>query len=130
MAHSLVKAAWLAENLDDPNLRVIEIDRDDLDAYQSGHIPGAIGWHWKSMLWDPRQRQFPSPQDFTQRLGDAGITNDTAVILCGVPVQFGTYAWWVFKYLGHKNVRLLDGGMTKWKRDGSPLSSYEDVIFG
>ena len=122
MTDSLVNTAWLAEHGDDPNVRIIEINREVLDPSQSDHIPGAIGWHWKTMLWDPRQRQFPSPDVFAERLGQAGITNETTVVLCGTPVQYGTYGWWVFKYLGHRDVRLLDGGMTRWVQDGRPLS--------
>lgn len=128
LKNSLVDADWVAENGTDPNVQLIEIDRDNLDAYQSGHIPGAIGWNWKNMLWDPQERQFPSPETFANRLGNAGITNDTTVVLCGVPVQFGTYCWWVFKYLGHKDVRLLDGGMTRWLKDGRPLSRDVPIV--
>ncbi len=122
MVRSLVDTDWVAEHCTDANVRVIEINRDKLDAYHSGHIHGAIGWNWKAKLWDPRERQFPTPTVFAQTLGDAGITNDTTVVLCGDPVQFGTYAWWVFKYLGHVDLRLLDGGMTTWRREGRPLT--------
>lgn len=121
---SLVDADWVEAQLSDPDVRVIEINRDDLDHHRSGHIPGAIGWNWKSMLWDPRTRQFPSPEVFADRLGKAGVSNDTTVVLCGVPVQFGTYGWWVFKDLGYKDVRLLDGGMTRWLREGDMGKSW------
>ena len=122
MTESLVDTSWVLEHCDDPSVTVIEVDRDDVAAYSSGHIPGAIGWNWKYMLWDPLQRQFPSPNVFAKRLGGAGVSNDTTVVLCGVPVQFGAYAWWVFKYMGHRDVRLLDGGMTKWTQEGRPLT--------
>lgn len=122
MKSSLVETKWLAQHLDNPDIRIIEINRDEIDAYQSGHIPGAIGWNWKTMLWDSRERQFPSSEVFAERLATAGITNDTTVVLCGVPVQFATYGWWVFKYLGHKDVRLLDGGMTRWVQEDRPLT--------
>lgn len=119
---SLVDTDWVEAHLSDPHVRVIEIDRNDLEPYRSGHIPGAIGWNWKSTLWEPRMREFPSPQVFAERLGRAGVTHDTTVVLCGVPVQFGTYGWWVFKYLGHRDVRLLNCGMTRWMQEGRPLS--------
>jgi len=122
MTQSLVDTTWLAEHGADPDVRIIEINRDDLEAYHSGHIPNAIGWNWKAMLWDARERQFPASAVFADRLGGAGISNKTTVVLCGVPVQFGTYAWWVFKYLGHRDVRLLDGGMTKWTQESHPLT--------
>ena len=122
MIRSLVDTSWLAQHDNDPNVRIVEINRDDLDDYHSGHIPGAIGWNWKDMLWDNRERQFPSSRLFAERLGQAGIKNETTVVLCGVPVQFGTYGWWVFKYLGHNDVRLLNGGMTLWMQENRPLT--------
>ena len=119
---SLVSTDWIAENIDDPNICLIEIDRDGVSAYQSGHIPGALGWHWKSSLWDPLERQFPTSEDFAERLGAAGIGNETIVVFYGEPVQFGTYAWWVFKNMGHDDVRILDGGGVKWREEGRPIS--------
>ena len=122
MTDVLVNSKWVAENLDDPNVRLIHIDRDRLEGYTAAHIPGAIGWNWKDMLWDPFERQFPSEEQFCARLGLAGISNDTTVVLYGVPVQFGTYAWWVFKLCGHVDVRLLDGGLVKWELEGRPVT--------
>lgn len=123
MTKSLVDTSWVADHLDDPNVRLIEIKRANGNADSMGHVPGAVGWHWKSMLWDPFERQFPSSKDFADRLGAIGVTNDTTIVLYGVPVQYGTYAWWVLKYMGHKDVRLLDGGSTLWKKEGRALSS-------
>lgn len=128
MTQSLVETDWIAEHSASSEVQVIEINRDGLDAYRAGHIPGAIGWNWKAMLWDDRERQFPAPEVFAKRLGDAGIGNHTTVALCGVPIQFGTYAWWVFRYLGHKDVRLLDGGMTRWGLEDRPLTTATPKI--
>lgn len=88
----------------------------------------AIGWNWKTALWDEFERQFPSRVEFANRLGSAGITNETTVIINGAPVQFGTYAWWVFKYFGQNDVRILDGGQEKWEAEGYPISkSIPDI---
>lgn len=121
MPRSLVDTDWMADNIDNPDVRLIEIDWDGLDAYRQGHIPGALGWHWKTALWDPFERQFPSAEDFAERLSSAGISNQTTVVFYGEPVQFGTYAWWVFRYMGHEDVRILDGGAVKWRNEGRPL---------
>jgi len=123
MAKALVDTDWVAEHGHDPDVRLVEIDWDGLDAYQSGHIPGALGWNWKAALWDPFERQFPSQEEFARRLGAAGIGNRTTVVFYGVPVQFGTYAWWVFRYCGHEDVRILDGGRVRWEKDGRPLTT-------
>ncbi|EEE43779.1 sulfurtransferase [Roseibium alexandrii] len=120
---ALVETDWLAEHTADPNVCVIEIDWDGLTDYEAGHIPGCLGWHWKSILWDPFEREFPTDKEWAQRLGDAGISQDTTVVLYGAPVQFGTYAWWVFKLFGHTDVRILNGGKVKWVNEGRPLST-------
>ncbi len=122
MTAALVDTEWLSGHLADPGLRVIEVNRNGVDAYQSGHIPGAIGWNWKDMLWDPLQRQFPASDLFARRLGAEGIADTTTIVLYGDPVQFGTYAWWVLRYMGHNDVRLLDGGRTKWVAEGRALT--------
>src|SRR6185295_12801488 len=73
---ALVDPQWLAAHLDDPSVCVIEIaglgQEEKRQAYNSGHIPGATCWEWKSMLWDSHARDFPSPDDFARRLGSAG----------------------------------------------------------
>ena len=122
---ALVTPAWLHERLDDPALRIIEIagmGEEQMQAYRSGHIPGALGWEWKSTLWDSHARDFPAPADFARRMGEAGIRNDTTVVFYGEPVQFGIYAWWTFKYCGHARVKVLDGARHRWQAEGRPLT--------
>ncbi len=125
---SLVTAEWLAAHLDDPEIVVIDVaglGQDQLQAYKAGHVPGALGWKWKDMLWDERRRDFPDPDQFARRLGAAGISNDTLVVFYGEGMQFGVYAWWTFRYCGHRNVALLDGGRMRWKAEGRPLVADE-----
>ncbi|MFN7085648.1 MAG: sulfurtransferase [Burkholderiales bacterium] len=123
---ALVDPAWLAAHSGDPRLRLIEIagmGQDDMPAYKAGHVPGAACWKWKDMLWDSRMRDFPAPQDFAHRLGEAGIDNDTTVVFYGEPVQFGIYAWWAFRYCGHRRVAVLDGARHRWAAEGRPLAT-------
>jgi thiosulfate/3-mercaptopyruvate sulfurtransferase len=125
---ALVTTEWMAAHLDDPNVRLIDIaglGQDQLQAYKAGHIPGATPWKWKDMLWDERRRDFPEPAEFARRLGQAGISNDTHVVFYGEGMQFGVYAWWTFRYCGHSNVSVLDGGRTRWKAEGRPLVTDE-----
>jgi len=122
MPEALVDAAWVAARVGDPRVRVVEVNMEGTAAYEKGHLPGALGWHWKTMLWDPLRREFPDPATMAARLGAAGIGNDTTAVFYGEPVQFGTYGWWVLRYCGHRDVRLLDGGKTRWVRDGRPLT--------
>jgi thiosulfate/3-mercaptopyruvate sulfurtransferase len=124
--NALVSPEWLEAHLDDPAVQVIEIaglGQEQMQAFDSGHVPGALGWEWKSMLWDSHARDFPLPQEFARRLGDAGIGNDTTVVVYGEPVQFGVYAWWTFTYCGHRDVRVLDGARQRWQAEGRPWSA-------
>ena len=96
---ALVDPAWLEANRNDPKVKLIEIagmGQDQMQAYQAGHIPGAVCWKWKEMLWDSHMRDFPFPEEFASRLGAAGIGNDDTVVFYGEGVQFGIYAWWTF----------------------------------
>jgi thiosulfate/3-mercaptopyruvate sulfurtransferase len=125
-ASTLVDPSWLSARLDDPNVVVIEIaglGQEQMQAYTSGHIPGALGSDWKAMLWDSHARDFPAPEEFARRLGAAGIGNDTTVVFYGEPVQFGIYAWWAFTYCGHRNVKVLDGARHRWVAEGRPLTT-------
>lgn len=121
---ALVDCRWLADHLADPDLCLIEIagnGQEQLQAYNAGHIPGAHAWRWKEWLWDDTMRDFPSPRLFAERLSRAGIGNDTTVVLYGEDVQFGIYAWWVFRMCGHPRVRILDGARYQWKAEGRGL---------
>lgn len=123
---SLVDPSWLEAHRDDPDICLIEIaglGQEDMQAYTSGHIPGAHGWKWKDTLWDERKRDFPAPEDFANRLGAAGIGNETTVVFYGEGEQFGVYAWWVFRYCGHTKVCVLDGARYRWLAENRPLST-------
>lgn len=126
---SLVDPAWLEARLGDPTVRIIALNWTDSREFDAGHVPGAIYWDWKSMLWDPLTREFPDPITFAERCSSAGIGNDTTVVFYGDPaVQFGTYAWWVFKYCGHRDARVLNGSRMRWEREGRPMSAERTVI--
>ena len=125
---ALVGHQWLFQHIDDPRVRVIAIDWDETKFYDQGHIPGAIGWNWKQRLWDPYMRDFPTPEEFARRCAASGISNDTTVVIYGDPVQYGTYAWWVFKYMNHADARLLDGSWMRWKAEGLPWVTERPTI--
>lgn len=123
---ALVDPQWLQSHRDDPDVCLIEIaglGQEDLRAYRAGHLPGAHVWRWKEALWDERRRDFPEPREFARRLGAAGISNDSTVVFYGEGEQFGVYAWWVFRYCGHLNVRVLDGARYRWQEEGLPLTT-------
>ena len=123
MTDRLVEPSWLEEHLDDPNVVILEFNWTGTESYDKWHIPGAHGFFWKDLLWDDAIRDFPSPELFAERCAALGISNDTTVVCYGDPVQFGTYGWWVFTYLGHKDVRLLNGARVLWEKEGRPTTT-------
>ena len=126
MTDKLVSTAWLEDHLDDACVRVIEIcATEDRAVYREGHVPGALGWFWKECCWHDTDREFVAPEVLAQRLGAAGVGSDAIVVLYGEPVQYGVYAYWAFTMAGQADLRLLDGGRTKWLAEGRPLSRDE-----
>ena len=120
----LVSPSWLLERLDDPAITVLEISSDpEAKAYLKGHVPGAIFSFWKDLLWHETDREFVSSSELSSRLGEIGVSTDSTVVICGDPVQYGTYALWVMTMAGVKDVRILDGSRTRWINDGNPLET-------
>ena len=120
----LVSPSWLLERLDDPAITVLEISSDpEAKAYLKGHVPGAIFSFWKDLLWHETDREFVSSSELSSRLGEIGVSTDSTLVICGDPVQYGTYALWVMTMAGGKDVRILDGSRTRWINDGKPLET-------
>jgi thiosulfate/3-mercaptopyruvate sulfurtransferase len=123
----LVTADWVEEHLDefqsdDPEYRLVEVDVDT-EAYDEAHAPGAIGFNWETQLQDQTQRDILEKADFEELLGSHGITEDSTVVLYGDNSNwFAAYAYWQFKYYGHDDVRLLDGGRDYWLDNDYPTT--------
>jgi thiosulfate/3-mercaptopyruvate sulfurtransferase len=119
---ALVSTEWLADNLDDPAIRIIEVD-EDTDAHATGHIAGALAWNWSTDLHHPVRRDYIDQAGFTDLLRLAGVDATTSVVLYGGNNNwFAAYAYWLLKYRGFDNVKLLDGGRKKWNIEGRPLT--------
>jgi thiosulfate/3-mercaptopyruvate sulfurtransferase len=117
----LVETSWVAEHLNDPNIRIIESDEDPL-LYAVGHIPGAAQVDWFSTLQHPLRRDFLTKEQFEEVASKLGITNDTTVVFYGDKSNwFACYALWLFQYYGHQNVKIMNGGRTKWEQEKRPL---------
>src|SRR3954447_18534318 len=118
----LVTTTWLAEHLGEPGLAVVESDEDVL-LYDTGHIPGAVKVDWHTELNDPVTRDYLDGERFAALLGAKGIARDTTVVIYGDKNNWwAAYALWVFRLFGHDDVRLLDGGRTKWLAEGRPVT--------
>jgi thiosulfate/3-mercaptopyruvate sulfurtransferase len=111
---ALVSTDWLAENINKPNHRVVEVDVDTT-AYDQGHIPGAVGWNWQTELQHRIRRDLTDQAALEKLLGESGIDTDTTIVIYGDNNNwFAAYAFWQLKYNSHKDVRLLNGGRKKW----------------
>jgi thiosulfate/3-mercaptopyruvate sulfurtransferase len=118
----LVSTDWVAEHLDDPNVRIVESDEDVL-LYDMGHIPGAINLDWHTDLQDQVKRDFLDRAGFEELMRKNGIGNDTTVVFYGDRNNwYATYTYWLFKYFGHNNARVMNGGRAKWEAEGRPMS--------
>lgn len=119
---ALVSTDWLASNLDDPSIRVIEVD-EDTEAYGRGHIAGAIAWNWSTDLHHPLRRDYLDQEGLSRLLAAAGVGADTTVVLYGGNNNwFAAYAYWLLKLRGFDNVKLLDGGRLKWNVEQRELT--------
>ena len=126
----LVSAEWVEEHLedfesDDDDYRLVEVDVDT-ELYDESHAPGAVGWNWETDLQDQVERDILEKEDFEALLGSAGISEDTTVVLYGDNANwFAAYTYWQFKYYGHDDVKLLDGGRDYWVENDFPLTDEE-----
>ena len=121
-ADRLVSTDWLAEHLNDDNVRVVESNEDPL-LYPSGHIPGAVEVDWTSDLNDQIVRDYIGRDDFEALASRIGITPDTTVVFYGDKNNWwATYALWVFSLFGHDNAVILDGGRQKWTAEGRDIT--------
>ncbi|WP_254543853.1 sulfurtransferase [Halomarina pelagica] len=132
----LVSADWLEEHLDDfrsddPDYRLVEVnspespDTDFPSRYDQGHVPGAIGLQWDEDLSDRTQRDILTKGDFEALAGSRGIAPDSTVVFYGdgwIPNWFALFAYWEFKYYGHEDARVLDGGKDYWVNNDYPLT--------
>jgi thiosulfate/3-mercaptopyruvate sulfurtransferase len=119
---TLVETDWLEGHLDDPSIRVIEVD-EDTTAYEKGHIQGAVGWNWSADLHAPVGRDYVDQAGLAALLQRAGVGSDTTVVLYGGNNNwFAAYAYWLLRYLGFGNVKLLNGGRKKWELESRSLT--------
>jgi thiosulfate/3-mercaptopyruvate sulfurtransferase len=117
----LVTADWVAQNLNNPAVAIIEVD-EDTTLYAQGHIENAITFNWREDLQDGIRRDIISKEGFELLLSKSGISNETTVVLYGGNNNwFAAYAYWYFKLYGHQDVRLLDGGRKRWELDARPF---------
>ena len=118
----LVDTQWLMDHLNDPMLRVVEVDMSP-EPYQDAHIPGAIFWNIFTDLLMPDLSMNLEPTAIEKLLSRSGISQETTVIAYGSYPGTGAWIFWLLKLFGHDNVYVLNGGHQKWMAEGRPLTS-------
>ncbi|MCC7366187.1 MAG: sulfurtransferase [Dehalococcoidia bacterium] len=126
----LAEPDWLAEHLDDPGVRII--DCATLEAYRRAHIPGAVQLPTHYYIKEPASTPesdhgtfVMAPGDFERLMGRLGVSNETLV----VPYDdnnalVAARLWWVLKYYGHDNCKVLNGGWHRWLSEGRPVTFH------
>jgi len=125
---ALVSTDWVAENLNNPAVRLIEVDVDTT-AYDQGHIPGAVGFNWATQLTDQIRRDIPPKAQWEQLLSEAGVWPDIKIVFYGDNNNwFAAYAYWVARLYGHTDVALMNGGRKKWEAEGRTLTTDATTV--
>jgi thiosulfate/3-mercaptopyruvate sulfurtransferase len=120
---TLVSTQWVHEHLNDPTIRIAEVDYDPTANYQLGHIPGAVLFDWRKDLNHPLQRDIPTKEQLEALFSRSGIGDGTRIVLYGdFNNWFAAYAFWDLQYYGVKNVVLMNGGRKKWIDEDKPLT--------
>ncbi len=125
----LCETDWVANNLDkNSSIRILEVDYDPENAYRQGHLPGAHLVWWKKDINDSDRRDIISKQQFEALMTRIGANSNTELILYGdFNNWFAAFAFWVFQYYGHKNMKIMNGGRKKWEMEGRAYTKDDAV---
>lgn len=115
---TFVDAAWIASNLDEPDVRVIEVDVSSAN-YDAGHIPGAVLWDAYTDLRHPDFSPI-NKAEFEAVLARSGVAPDTTVVFYGYAPLLG---YWLLDRHGHRRMRVMDGPREQWEGEGRELST-------
>jgi len=127
----LTNSDWLEKHLKDPDIRIVDV-RTSINDYWSGHIPGAVYFNPEALrLSDHGIPGKLMPKEILAlMLGEMGIDNKTQVVIYAENSDFKpTYLAWALEYLGHKKIKILDGGFNKWESDKKPVTQdYPQIV--
>src|ERR687897_3648557 len=99
----LASTQWINDHINDPKVRIIEVDYNPSASYMLGHIPGAVLVDWRKELVDSTKRDIPSKESFENLLRRIGVNDNTILIVYGdFKNWFATFAFWLCKYFGVK----------------------------
>jgi thiosulfate/3-mercaptopyruvate sulfurtransferase len=118
----LVETDWVEAHLTDPTLRLVEVD-EDVSLYETGHLPGALKLEWNADMQHQILRDFISQPAFEQLLSSWGIQDTHTIVFYGDKSnRYACYAFWLFRMYGYQQLKIINGGRSKWKAEGRPLT--------
>ncbi|HEU03687.1 MAG TPA: sulfurtransferase [Nitrosopumilus sp.] len=125
----LVDTEWVSKNPPNDNRKIVEVDYDPENGYKKGHIKGATLIWWKRDINDPIARDIVNKEQFQELMAKNGIKSDTEVIMYGdFNNWFAAFSFWVFKYYGHENIKIMNGGRKKWELENREYTTEEPQI--
>lgn len=113
-----VDGDWIAAHLDDPDVRVVEVDVSDAD-YHQGHVPGAFIWNAYTDLRHPGYTPIDG-DELDALLSRTGVTRETTVVFYGYA---SLLAYWLMDRHGHDRLRVMAGSREGWTRGGREWST-------
>jgi|TARA_B110000467_G_C18205514_1_gene414311 thiosulfate/3-mercaptopyruvate sulfurtransferase len=133
----LVSVSWLSQNLNAPNLVVLDVSLESNIAnikveFPGIQIKGARYFDLKRNFSDLESRlpnTLPNPKYFSLACRNLGINNNsTIVVYDNIGIYASPRVWWMFKSMGHKNIAVLDGGLPLWKNKNYPTESIQNRV--
>lgn len=122
----LVDTNWILENLDNPDVVLLEVN-GDAESYAQGHIPGALHVNPGERLTNPEDStrgQILSQDALSELFSELGITHDNTVVVYDTSRNlWASRSYWALNYYQHDDVRVYDGGKDRWVREGQELST-------
>jgi len=125
----LVDTEWVSKNTPSEKIQLVEVDYDPENGYRKGHINGATLIWWKRDINDPIIRDIISKKQFEDLMNRNGIAKDSQVVLYGdFNNWFAAFVFWIFKYYGHKNIKIMNGARKKWELEKRPYTIEEPKV--
>jgi len=122
----LCETDWVANNITDQKIKILEVDYDPENGYKQGHIAGAHLIWWKKDINDSNQRDIINKKQFEALMSRVGAEQETELILYGdFNNWFAAFAFWVFQYYGHKKIKIMNGGRKKWEMEKRKYTTDE-----
>ena len=137
-ADALVSNEWLAAHLDAPDLRIVDgtftlpgVKPTGRELYDARHIPGAVFFDIDEIAdeHNPLPHMLPSPEKFAARMRKLGLGDGHKIVVYdSAGLSSAGRPWWMLRVFGHRDVAILDGGLSKWQAEGRPVTDDIPVL--